>query len=42
VAVQVEVFRPEILEDPIIVFVIDENRAEDGLFGVDIMRKCSF
>jgi hypothetical protein len=40
--VEVEVFRLETLQYPIIVFVVDKNGAENGFFGVDVMWKSSF
>src|SRR5438045_1405248 len=40
--VQVEIFGPESFENPIVVFIVDEYRAENGFFGVDVMWKSSF
>jgi hypothetical protein len=42
VSIQVEVFGPETLQNPIVILVIDQYCAEDGFFGVYIVRKCSF
>jgi hypothetical protein len=42
VSIQVEVFRPETLQNPIVILVIDQYCAENGLLGVYIVRKCSF
>ena len=41
-SIEVEVFGPESLENPVIIFVVDENCAENGFFGVDVVRECSF
>ena len=40
--IQVEVFGLQILQNPIVIFVVDEYGAENGLLGVDVMRERSF
>jgi hypothetical protein len=42
VSIQVEVFGPEALKNPIVILVIDQYCAENGFLGVYIVRKCSF
>jgi len=42
VSIEVEILRPEQFDEPVIVFVVDENGAEKRFFGVDVMRKCAF
>jgi hypothetical protein len=40
--VEVKVLRTQHFNDPVVILVVDENRAENGLFGIDIVRKRSF
>jgi hypothetical protein len=40
--IQVEIFGPETLHNPIVVLVVDQYCAENGFFGVYVVRKCSF
>jgi hypothetical protein len=42
VSIQVEVFGPKTLQNPIVILVIDQYCTEDGFLGVYIVRKCSF
>jgi hypothetical protein len=41
VRVQIKVFGFDVLENPIVVFVVNQDRAKNGLFGVDVVRQCS-
>ena len=42
VGVEIEIFGAEKLDDSVVVFVVDENGAENGLFGIDVAGKGAF
>jgi hypothetical protein len=41
-SVEIEVFRTQKLDDPVIVLVVDEDRAEQRSFRVDVAGKRAF